>query len=181
MSDKLSLKQFLRGYVTVWNTDGGIVRARNLVVYTGGDIIAALLAGKGEYQISHMYFGFENTAGSPSFAAPARGDTTTFFSSLSSPQDYLRAPILLPTQIDAADANHDGNRATFVAVSNATSGENGLDFGAAHDSQVATLGLVAAPTGSVAGDVLYARVNLPTPLPAAGSGQVSASWATEAD
>lgn len=182
MSDKLSLKQFLTGRVVVWNTIGDVVRATNLVVYTGGDIIAQLLAGNAEYRISHMYFGFENTSGTPVFAPPDRSDTAaSAFHSLASPQDYLRAPILLPSQIVAADANHNGNRVTFVAVSNATVGENGLDFGAANDSQVASLGLVAAPTGATAGDVLYARVNLPTPLPAAGSGQVSASWSTEAD
>lgn len=181
MTDRLSLKKLLRGYVVVRNEIGQEVRAQNLVVYTGGDIIANLLAGNDEYAISHMYFGYENTAGAPSFAAPARSDTVAFFSGLSSPQDYLRAEILLPTQIDAADVNHNGNRATFNAVAVDVVGVNGLPFGSGNNSKVATLGLVAAPTGLVGGDVLYARVNLGTALPAAGSGQVSATWATEAD
>ncbi len=181
MSDIYSIRHFLRGYVTVRNEDGLIVRARNLVVYGGGDIIAQLLAGNAKYRISHMYFGFENTVGVPVFAAPARTDTVAFFSGLVAPQDYIRAPIVDPVTLAAADANHSYNVATFNAIATSVVGENGTAFGAASNSQVATLGLVAAPTGLVAGDVLYARVNLATPLPAAGSGQISATWATEAD
>lgn len=181
MSDTYSIKKLLRGFVTVRNEAGMVVRATNLVVYTGGDIIAQLLAGNIEYRISHMYFGFENTVGVPSFAAPARTDVTGFFSGLIAPQDYLRTPILLPTPLTAADGNHNGNRATFSAIAVDVVGVNGVPFGSASNSQVATIGLVAAPTGVVGGDVLYARVNLATALPAAGSGQISATWATEAD
>jgi len=181
MSDILTLKKMLTGHVRVWNEVGDSVEMRNLVVYTGGDIIAQLLAGHPEYRISHMYFGFENTAGSPTFAAPNRGDTVTFFSGLSSPQDYIRATILQPVQLDAADGNHNSNRATFSAVASAATGEGGVSFGPGSNSKVGTVGLVAAPTGAVAGDVLYARVNLSPEIPAAGSGQISATWATEAD
>ena len=180
MSEHLIIPRQLRGRIWVENEDGFRVEATNLVVYTGGDIIAQLLAGNGQYRISHMYFGFENDP-APTFAPPDRGDTVEFFSTLVSPQDYLRAAIMQPTQIEAADPNHEGNRVIFNAVASGTVGVNGLDFGAAFASHVGTLGLGAAPTGAVAGDVLYARVNLPTPLPAAGSGQVSATWATEAD
>jgi len=181
MNDSLSLDKLLTGYVKVWNEAGDVVYGTNLVVYTGGDIIAQLLAGNNEYRISHMYFGYENTAGAPSFAAPARTDTAAFFSGLVAPQDYLRAPTLEPTILTAADANHNYNRATFTSIAVSSVGENGTPFSAGNNSKVATLGLVAAPTGLTAGDVLYARYNLGTALPAAGSGQVSATWATEAD
>lgn len=181
MTEQLDLKKMLTGYVRVWNEAGDVVEGRNLVVYTGGDIIAQVLAGNAEYRISHMYFGFENTAGAPVFAAPARSDTVAFFSGLVAPQDYLRADILQPVLLDASDGNHNSNRATFNAISVASVGENGTPFGSASNSKVATLGLVAAPTGDVSGDVLYARYNLATALPAAGGGQVSATWATEAD
>ena len=181
MSDIIDLKKFLRGFVRVTNEAGLSVEAHNLVVYTGGDILAQLLAGNPQFRISHIYFGFENTAGVPTFAAPARSDTADFFAALSAPQDYLRAAVLAPVLLEAADGNHNYNRATFTAIAASAVGVNGVSFGAGFNSQVATLGLVAAPTGVVGGDVLYARVNLATPLPAAGSGQVTATWATEAN
>lgn len=182
MNDPISLKQMLNGYVRVWNEVGDFVEAHNLVVYTGGDIIAALLAGQPEYRISHMYFAYENTAGAPAITiTPVRNDTAATYAALIAPQDYLRAPIIEPPQITAADVNHNGNRVTFNSIANAATGENGTSYGAAFSSKVWNVGLVAAPTGATAGDVLYASFTLPTEIPAAGSGQVSATWATEAD
>lgn len=181
MNSTLNLKKLLTGYVRVWNELGQSVEANNLVVYTGGDVIAQLLAGNSEYRISHMYFAYENTAGAPTAPAPTRSSTTTFYSGLIAPQDYLRAATLQPPTITAADANHNGNRATFTAIANSVAGENGTPYGAANNSKVWNVGLVAAPTGAVAGDVLYASFTLPTEIPAAGSGQISATWATEAD
>jgi len=181
MNDRLNLSAMLSGYVRVWNDAGDVVEGKNLVVYTGGDIIAQLLAGNCEYRISHFYFGYENTVGAPVAPAAARTDTVSYFSSMAPPQDYLRAAILEPPVLSASDVNHNSNVATFNSVATATIGENGLAFGPANDSKVFTVGMVAAPTGAVGGDVLYARYVLPVPLPAAGSGQVSATWATEAN
>lgn len=181
-SDTLHLRSALRGYVRVRNELGDEVHSHNLVVYNGGDIIAQLLAGNDEYRISHMYFAYENTAGTPSPAAAARTDTaTSAFHNLTSPQDFLRAQVLEPPQLEAADVNHLFNRATFNAIASDSAGVNGLAFGAASDSKVYAVGLVAAPTGTYTDDLLYAHYILPTALPAAGSGQISASWATEAD
>jgi hypothetical protein len=171
----------LRGYVEVRNEAGLVVRSKNLVVYTGGDIISKLLGGFPEYRISHMYFAYENTVGVPVPPVPVRTDTVTAFSGLVSPRDYIRAPVLVPPAFSTSDVNHQFNRATFTSISSAVVGENGLPFGSGSDSKVYALGLVAAPTGGVAGDVLYAYYALPTALPAAGSGQISATWMTEAD
>ena len=182
MLDRTLLTNLLRGYVRVTNEAGDTVEAHNLVTYNGGDIIAQLLAGNDEYRISHMYFAFENTAGSPAPAAAARTDTAaTNYHALSSPEDFLRAPVINPPTLAAADANHLYNQATFVAVATDTVGVNGVAFGAASNSKVYAVGLVAAPTGIYTGDLLYANFILPTALAAAGSGQVSATWATEAD
>jgi len=181
MNDTIFLKKFLSGRVRVWNEDGLSVESENLVVYTGGDIIAQLLAGNAEYQISHFYFGYENTAGTPTGPAVARTDTVAYFQGLVSPQDFIRASILQPTQLSASDGNHNSNVATFLAVTAASVGQHAVPFSVGSNSKVFTLGLVAAPTGTAGGDVLYARYLLPTALPAAGSGQISATWATEAN
>ena len=171
----------LRGYVEVRNEAGLVIRSKNLVVYTGGDIIAKLLGGSPEYRISHIYFAYENTAGVPVPPVPARTDTAAYFHTLAAPFDYLRAPVLVPPVYSASDANHNFNQAAFTAIVSAVTGENGLAFGSASNSKVYSLGLVAAPTGATAGDMLYAHFALPAALPAAGSGQVSATWMTEAD
>jgi hypothetical protein len=171
----------LRGYVEVRNERGDVVRAKNLVVYTGGDIIAKLLGGSPEYRISHIYFAYENTAGAPVPPVPARTDTAAIFHSLAAPFDYLRAPVLVPPAFSASDVNHNYNQAAFTAIASAVSGMHGVPFGAINNSKVYALGLVAAPTGAAAGDILYAHFALPAALPAAGSGQISATWMTEAD
>jgi hypothetical protein len=180
MLDKLMIHNFLKGYVRVWNEAGMVVESHNLVVYHGGDIIAQLLAGNPEYRISHMYFAYENTVGVPAPPAEARTDTVAYFDGLVAPEDYIRTPILEPPQLVAGDVDHNFNRVTFVAVASAIAGEHGVPFGAASNSQVSNIGLVAAPTGIVTGDILYARYVLPVALPAVGSGQISATWATEA-
>ena len=172
----------LRGRVRVQNEAGQTVESQNLVVYNGGDIIAQLLAGNPEYRISHICFAYENTVGVPAPAAADRTDTAaSVFHSLVPPFDFLRAAVLQPPTLAAADGNHLFNLATFVAIAADAVGVLGLPFGAANDSKIYAVGLVAAPTGVYTDDLLYAHFILPTPLPAAGSGQVSAAWATEAD
>lgn len=178
MLDRIPL---LRGYVEVRNEAGLVVRAKNLVVYTGGDIISKLLGGQPEYRIANMYFAYENTAGTPVPPVPVRTDTVAAFAGLAPPRDYIRAPVMVPPAFSASDVNHSFNRATFTSIVSASTGQNGLAFGSGSNSKVYALGLVAAPTGAVAGDLLYAYFALPTALPAAGSGQISATWMTEAD
>lgn len=181
MNDKLSLPALLRGYVRVWNEAGAVVESKNLVVYTGGDIIAKLLGGDASYRISDFYFEYENTVGVPAPPAAARTDTVSTFLALSAPQDFIKAPILLPPQFSTSDVNHDFNQVTFLSVANDVVGYHGVPFGAANNSKVYGLGLVASPTGVTTDDVLYAHFILPTAIPAAGSGQISASWMTEAN
>ncbi len=182
MKSRVDLKKLLRGYVRLENEAGEVVEGRNLVVYTGGDIIAQLLTGNLDYQITHMYFGYENTLGVPSKPAASRTDTAaSIFHALVAPDDFLRAPILQPVTLEAADVNHSFNRATFNAVANGSAGVLGLDYGAAFNSKVWGVALVASPGVDYTGDWMYAYYVLPTALPAAGTGQVSATWATEAD
>jgi hypothetical protein len=171
----------LRGWVRLQNEAGLVVESHNLVVYTGGDIIAGALAGLTGYYINYMYFGYENTAGVPAPPAAARTDTVATFVAYTAPKDYLRTPTLVPPVISTSDVNHNGNVVTFSAIATATVGVNGLAFNAGVNSKVFDVGLVCSPTGLIASDILYAHFILPTALPAVGGGQVSATWATEAD
>lgn len=153
--------------------------------YTAGDIIAALLSGDQTYRLSHMYVVFENTAGAGTPLVPARADvagTGGTFLSLAGNYDFIRIPVLPTAVISAVDGNHNGNRATFTGVGTAAVGEaQGLTFSAAANSKVVNIAIVAAPTGAVAGDVLYSHSDLATPLPVAGSGQAGATYAVEID
>lgn len=170
----------MRGWVKIWNEVGQFVESENLVVYTGADIIAALLGGDCTYAISHMYFGYENTAGTPSPPAAARTDNTGTFVAYTTPKDYLRAPILQPPVFSTSGVNYTDNIVTFSSIATATVGENGIPFAAGSNSKVFDVGLVASPTGLKASDILFAHFILPTALPAVGGGQVSATWAVEA-
>jgi len=172
----------LRGRVRVANEDGFAYESSNLVVYGGGDVLASLLAGYTAYKISHMLFAYHNTAGTADTVVPARTDTVaSAFTALASPKDYIRASVLSPAQITASSGLYSGNQATFVAIANAATGIHGVSFNAASNSKVNALGIVAAPTGLAAGDVLYAYFGLSTAVPVVGSGQVTATWTLEAD
>ena len=177
--DFTDLDRFV-GHVTVSN---GIetVTGCNLVVYTGGDIIANLLAGNTAWKISQMAFEYQNTTGTPTPAAAARTDTVaSALTALTGAFDYLRGGLIASPLLSAGDANHNSNRAQFTALSTATQGVHGVAFGAASNSKIYAMSLLASPTGVASGDVMYARYILTTPLPAAGAGQVTASWLTEA-
>ncbi len=182
ITSRLLIEQ-LSGRVIVSNERGDRSEGKNLVVYTGGDIIAALLSGKANYKISHFYFEYENVDGSVTAAAVARGDTVSSRQAVSDPYDLLRAPLVAVPLITASDENHEGNQATFHAVTSGTTGLiNELTFSAGAFSQVYAVCLVAAPVSEDSGqDVLYARYLLETPVPVTGTGLVSGSWATIAD
>ncbi len=171
----------LRGWVRVQNEHGQFVESHNLVVYSGADIIAALLGGLSTYAISHMYFGYENTAGTPAPPAAARTDNAATFAAYTTPKDYLRAPILQPPVFSSSGSDYDANVVTFSSIATATVGINGIPFAAGSNSKVFDVGLVASPTGLIASDILFAHFILPTALPAVGGGQVSATWAVEAE
>lgn len=168
----------LYGRVRVTNADGFESYGRNTVVYTGADIVAKLLGGNTSYAISHFYFEYQNTAGTPAPQANGRGLTAaTVRSYLTSDKDLIRAQISGTPSPSASSASYNYNQCTFTAVSNATTGLlNGLAFTAAANSKVMAVCMVAAPTGAVAGDVLYARYVLGTAVPVVGGGQVASTW-----
>lgn len=171
----------LRGHVRVSNENGEYRDSHNIIVYTGGDIITQLLGSQSQYRISGVYFAFQN-GGTPVAPSPSRLITASTFRALTAPQDFIKAPVLIPPTFTASDVNHTANQATFVSIASATVGSlNALPFGSGSGSQVFMLGLIASPTGAIPGDFLYAYFGLPSPLPAAGSGQISASWMVEAD
>lgn len=178
--DRLTPSQ-LRGSVQV-SVAGLTYEARNLVLYSGADILARLLAGE-TGKISHVYIEYENTAGAVSPVPAGRGVTAVDLQSMTPPRDFLRAPLAAtPLKYSTDVGSYAGNGVTFHAVTTATQGAlHGAltPFSAGSNSVVMAVSLVAATRGVIAGDLLYARHVLSTPLPVTGLGQVSVTWNTE--
>ncbi len=176
---RLHLPSRYHGRVQVRCGDA-VAEGHNDVTYQGGDILAALMAGHPEYKISHAYLEFANTEelDSGSFS---RSDTAASRQAVSEPYDLLRAPLIAVPLIEAADEDHDGNRATYLALSNSASGLiHDLDFTAEAGSQIYAACLVAAPGGSDhLQDLVYARYILDSVIPVTGLGQVTIAWMTD--
>jgi hypothetical protein len=183
MRDTFEIPERLTGRVLVRNDAGAEADGHNDVVYTGGDVIAQLLAGKSNYRISHVYFEYENTAGTPSAGAVARTDRAADIHGYTAPRDIIRAALIAEPLIEAADGDHDGNQVTFHALTTSSTGLlNSLPFSAGSDSKIFAVCLVAAPAGSNhLQDVLYARFVLSTAVPVTGGGQASCTWITKAN
>ncbi len=176
------LDLLLNGFVTT-ESGGFTVCGSNLVVNQGHDIVAALLAGKSNYRISHMYFEYENTVGTPVEGAAAVTDTAADIQAAVSPRDIIRAPLVATPVLAPGNVAHQGNYATFHAATNASVGLiNALPFSAAANSKVYAQCLIVAPGGSAyLQDLIYARFILPAPLTVGGNGVVAASWVAKVE
>jgi hypothetical protein len=180
MNSSLLLSSLFKNRLVVSN---GVdtVEGYNLVTYTGGDIVAQLLAGNSAYKISHIAFEYENNAGAVTEGAAARSDTVaTKLTALTGIRDYLKAPLSAVPSLSAGDGNHLSNVATFIATSTATSGIHSVAFGPGSNSKIYAVSLLASPTGVNTADVMFARYILGAVLPAVGAGQVSATWSVAA-
>lgn len=179
----LNLAQF-RGTVRVWNLEAPLkgVVGSNLVVYTGADIVANLLAGNANYRLARFWFEFTN--GTPALPVPARTDTAaSVLAGATGSKDIIRGPLVSQPLLAAATSAYNSNVGTYHAMSVGTVGEkNGLGFSGSASSQITAICLVASPVpgATITSDVLYARWALPAALAVGSSGQIAASWITEA-
>lgn len=159
--------EFVTGIVDVFDIapDGQrlhLLQQRNLYVYNGADIVAAILAGRPGYTISTMYLEFENVAspGDP-IVPPAydRTSTVSYYSNLTSPRDFLRVPMIIqPTIVSSDLSKYEGNQVTFFGISSGVVGENGLPFTNVSNSTVFGGALCASPTPDTqANDKLFSR------------------------
>ncbi len=177
-NDAYDINRRYRSRIILRNEAGQEAIGENLVTYQGGDVLAGLVAGRSTYKISHMYFEYENTAGAPTAGVAARTDTAVSRQAVSAPKDLIRAPLIAVPTLTAADGNHVANRATFYALTTATTGLiSSLPFTAGANSKIYAACLVAAPGGNTtAQDLVYARYILSVVLPVTGTGQCSGTW-----
>jgi hypothetical protein len=143
------------------NRIGKVIERRNLIVYSGADVLARLLAGQPKYAPNAMYLEFKNTGGS-SVPAPSygRGLATEYYQTLASDVDFLRIPLMVTPFLSASDNNYKNNQVTYFATSQGVAGAKAispLPFNT--NSVVYGAALVAMPDlNDVSQDVVFSRV-----------------------
>jgi len=170
-----------------------IFRKKNLILYGGADIMAALLAGDMNHRISHMYFEFENTVGAPAVPTITRGDGRSYFAGLTggSNRDWVRVPIIMNPTLSVVpndSPNFAGNTALFAATTASVSPATGKSptanyfssSGINGPSKIFSLALVAAPNrNSDTNDKVFSRLNLPTAMPLQPSSHIVFFWSVK--
>lgn len=124
---------------------------RNLVLYSGADIMALLIAGTPGFHVSTMYMEYENLADpgdTPSIPTYDRTGGIGYYNGLSSSpnKDFLRVPITVSSDVSSSDEIlYEGNVVTFFAVSEGLAGFHGKTFGPSSNSAVYGAGLIVSP------------------------------------
>jgi len=141
-----------------------MIARRNLILYSGADIMAALAAGVPDMKIATMYMEFENLADpgdDPVVPSYDRTGGIAYYTGLSaSPnKDFLRIPITVSPALSTSDETlYNGNVATFFAVSSGLSGFHGKSFGPSANSAVYGAALVSSPEPEdQTRDIVFAR------------------------
>lgn len=169
---------------------------KNLVLYEGADIIAALLGGDTTAQLSHIYFHFQNkpavsalSAGLPPTLDRSMGQASFAEITGETPEfeDFLRVPIITtprPFRSPSDSTDYVANGIYLTATSAASEtmlGESpshnyfGVDAGNG-PSTVFGAALVAARDTLASRDRVFSRVTLATPLTFLAGSQPTIFW-----
>jgi hypothetical protein len=166
-----SLRRQAQGKVCLFSFDPTTGRMRkvihraNLVLYSGADILAKLLAGTAGYSVTTMYLEFKNLADPSDPITPPAFDRTggiAYYTGLSSSPDvdYLRVPLVSLPDLTSSDGDiYDFNQAAFFAMSEGIAGVHGKTFSSAANSAVYGAALAATPDpGDPTADLVFSRV-----------------------
>jgi len=131
--------------------------------------VQAIGRGQGNYKINGMYVEYENVA-SPSdpVSVPSfdRSEGLEYYTGLAGDRDYLRVPLLAEPALAVASGYEDFfsgtgvefNQATFLAQTSGVFGARGEPFGAASNSKVCGIALIAAPSwDDSTQDIIFGR------------------------
>ena len=128
-----------------------MVVRKNLILFSGADILAKLLSGDNTFRIATMYMEFKNLA-SPGDPVPIpsfdRSGGIAYYNGLlaSSDLDFIRIPLqIAPTFSSSDETTYEDNKVTFIGVSEGTVGFHGKAFGPGSNSAVYGAGLVSSP------------------------------------
>jgi hypothetical protein len=154
------------------------VEGDNLVTYEGSDVLAKILAGTVTVPVNYVYIEFGNS--SPSIPTATRTQGRAYYDALTggSATDFLRVPLIATPSLTASSTNYSGNQATFTAISNATSGQNGQSFSSGASSEVVGAALVVAPSASdQSQDYVFSRYYLGSTIAKASGQEIVVQWA----
>jgi hypothetical protein len=131
--------------------------ATNVILYSGSDLLAKILAGHTQYLPSHLYIEFTNGTFTPPAVTRASSNGKAYYDALDgvSDSDFLRVALNGAVVLSATGADFVTNKMVFSATAAGTTGINGQAFGAG--SKVVGSALVCSPTGEHADDVVFAR------------------------
>ena len=186
-----------KGRIQVWCVDEltnqkfELFAQDNLVMYTWAfPLLKTLYQGDVTYKIGGMYFEYENVASpgdtvtTPTYS---RGEGLSYYTSLSSPKDYIRVAlsslpaISVQSGYEAYFGAGQGNVGTAFAQTAGTAGSLGRAFSDSDNSKVYGVALVATPDWSdPTKDIIFARSYFSggnQQLKVAGS-QIGVTWST---
>ncbi len=158
----LNADKALAGFVKIWKVDPSsgesslIVDKSNLILRGGTQVIAKALGGATGYGIWGMYIGFNNNT---SFTPPAIDTSyTNTFASFTSPFGFLREPLTFTPNYMSSAGGYVDNTVLFSTMVTTATKAGGAAF-INGTSNIYEVALVAAPTGGLAGDVVFSRTN----------------------
>lgn len=171
-----------QGFLKIWKThkETGkselLVDKKNMVLYQGADLLAYSLAGYANAKISHMYFGFMNSATLPTPSKVIDKAYSVPFDGYTTPYGVLRLPLTFPTQY-LADTNYDHNIAVFTTMITTATAEWGDTFQSSSPYswvfEVATIAALDPATHN--DDVVFSRVQF-SPIKYEATYNLTVSW-----
>lgn len=177
------------GFLKIWQSNPKtgesklLVDKKNLILYTGSDILADTLAGKPNSAISHLYVSYTNDPAFDIENNPIAKSSSTFVTSAAPglERNYIRVPLTFPATF-TQEENYDHNIAIFtVFMSNPSALRANTDIALTDgSSKFFEAGLVSAynPAGtptSHASDRVFSRVNF-TPITYDDAFNLTISW-----
>lgn len=159
-----------------------VLTQKNLILFEGADVMAALLSGDMSHQISHMYFQFQNRDPyQDNHLAIDRTSGRATLETADNQEDWLRVPLITNPKLMRMGDTYVANGVYFTGTSAASDslvgGDRGLAFGNQQSSTIFALALAAAPTpANDAQDKLFSRVILETPIPVRQGSHIVFFW-----
>jgi hypothetical protein len=151
---------------------------KNLILYGAADILGKIMSGKSEYIPSYMYFEFTNGSESP-VDNSNKAITTSYYTGLVAPKDYMRVPIDSTPALSESDANYSNNVVTYLATVGNGTGVNGSEFSNSQPSLVVGGALVSSPDGTLASDIVFSRFYFSTAITVTAEMLIGIKWSMQ--
>jgi hypothetical protein len=163
-------------------TDGSqetLLKQDNLILNSGPDLMARVLAGKTDSIVNGMYLEYKNTAPTAPTIAEARD--TSYYTGLTGDTGFVRVSTLSEPSFSASDTIYSNNQVSFVAITDGTteSSANIVDG----TSQFYSAALVAIPDFTdQSTDVLFSASNFTNssdvlvPIIKVANAQIGVRW-----